>query len=555
MSSRRLGGVLAVALTAAAASLFPVASNAAEPPITPVTPITIGQGYNASVTVDGQGTGHIAYLGNESNTNSLHYCTLPRFATSCTVNTTVPAALSSTSLEHPFVVVNGNTIQIVSYRYGFSVGTFGQDIVYTSTDGGNTWDNGVSAGQNPFHLAILGPGNAVSTITIVDSADGGTIYQRVPLDGTSAGNSRANLSTANLGDSAVGLLDANTPIAVMDDGNDNAFWRRFTGGDPNNAGAWSPETPVGGVSRNPHFAYGPNGVFLVGGDSGFMKSRRWNGNGFDAGVTIPSGASGGETPQAFASQDPSGRIHVTFPQITANCCKVLYATSDDGAHWASRQFQLGTDLPGQTQVAAAPDHVGFATWHTGSPRTVFALPVGPSAAVPTPGKYAGVAVVSGVVLVRVPGSSNFVPLRGGDVIPVGSLVDATKGRVRVTIALPGGKLQSTDFFQGVFRLTQVKSGLATMALAGGNFKVCGRSSSAATAAKVKVVRHLWGEGKGKFRTKGRFAAAAIRGTTWNTIDRCDGTQVKVTKGKVAVTDFKKHKTVVLKAGQSYLAKK
>lgn len=109
-------------------------------------------------------------------------------------------------------------------------------------------------------------------------------------------------------------------------------------------------------------------------------------------------------------------------------------------------------------------------------------------------------------------------------------------------------------YQGVFRLTQAKTGLATMSLADGSFKSCGKAASAGFAAKVKVIRHLWGNGKGQFRTKGKYAAATIRGTTWDTIDRCDGTLVKVTKGRVAVTDFKRHKTVIVKAGHSHLAK-
>ena len=148
-----------------------------------------------------------------------------------------------------------------------------------------------------------------------------------------------------------------------------------------------------------------------------------------------------------------------------------------------------------------------------------------------------------------------VQVRTGDVIPVGAVVDATNGRVRITIALPDGKLQSSDFFEGVFRVTQAKSGLATMVLAGGNFRVCGRGARAgALAAKVKVIRHLWGKGAGKFQTKGKFAAAAIRGTTWDVIDRCDGTLTVVTQGRVVVTNLKTGRKIALKAGQRYLAK-
>jgi hypothetical protein len=158
------------------------------------------------------------------------------------------------------------------------------------------------------------------------------------------------------------------------------------------------------------------------------------------------------------------------------------------------------------------------------------------------------------VLIKLPGSNAFVPLSHDSQIPVGATVDATNGRVRIVIAQPNGKLQSSDFFQGVFTVTQARNGLATMVLAGGNFGVCGKARRGASAAKVKSVRKLWGEGAGKFRTKGRYAAATIRGTTWLTDDRCDGTLIRVTRGSVTVRDLVKKRNVVVTKGHSYLAK-
>ena len=173
---------------------------------------------------------------------------------------------------------------------------------------------------------------------------------------------------------------------------------------------------------------------------------------------------------------------------------------------------------------------------------------------PTTAKFVDATVVSGTVLIQIPPSKKFVQLKTGDVIPVGSVVDATGGRVRITIAQPNGTLQATDFFQGVFQVTQAKNGLATMVLRGGSLARCGRAAAVHSAKSKKVVRHLWGAGSGKFRTKGRYAAASIRGTTWDTIDRCDGTLVRVTQGSVTVRDFKKKRNIVVKRGQSYLAK-
>ena len=67
------------------------------------------------------------------------------------------------------------------------------------------------------------------------------------------------------------------------------------------------------------------------------------------------------------------------------------------------------------------------------------------------------------------------------------------------------------------------------------------------------MRQLWGVGKGKFRTKGKYAAASIRGTQWLTQDRCDGTLVRVTQGSVQVRDFVKGINRVVNAGSRYLA--
>ena len=56
------------------------------------------------------------------------------------------------------------------------------------------------------------------------------------------------------------------------------------------------------------------------------------------------------------------------------------------------------------------------------------------------------------------------------------------------------------------------------------------------------------------RTKGRYSAATVLGTKWTVADRCDGTLTHDITDSVAVTDFVHHKTIVLHAGQSYLAK-
>jgi uncharacterized repeat protein (TIGR01451 family) len=97
-------------------------------------------------------------------------------------------------------------------------------------------------------------------------------------------------------------------------------------------------------------------------------------------------------------------------------------------------------------------------------------------------------------------------------------------------------------------------------LAGGNFSACKTGTKAADARstslsikKKKPPRRLFGNGKGRFRTKGRYSAGTVRGTYWVTIDRCDGTLTHVYRGVVSVHDLVLKTYVRVHAGQSYLA--
>ena len=76
----------------------------------------------------------------------------------------------------------------------------------------------------------------------------------------------------------------------------------------------------------------------------------------------------------------------------------------------------------------------------------------------------------------------------------------------------------------------------------------------ARAAKKPKTRKLWGDGKGKFRTRGQYSAATVRGTKWLVQDSCAGTLTRVTQGVVSVRDEVKKKTLTLRAGKRYLAK-
>lgn len=182
---------------------------------------------------------------------------------------------------------------------------------------------------------------------------------------------------------------------------------------------------------------------------------------------------------------------------------------------------------------------------------------GSSAAQPNPvfARTVVVAPVGGRVLVNVGGG--FVHLTAPRAVRVGTLVDTTDGTVRLTSANPTGKTQTGRFFRGIFRIEQNRSagGLVNLVIRDNlNSSVCGASAARNAAVNRRVLGLLRGTAKGSFRTTGRFAAATVRGTDWGVRDRCDGTLTVVRSGVIAVFDFRLNKTVIVRAGQAYLAK-
>ncbi len=194
----------------------------------------------------------------------------------------------------------------------------------------------------------------------------------------------------------------------------------------------------------------------------------------------------------------------------------------------------------------------------------------PPSSLPAPvlGKTVDASVVSGVVLVK-SGPGKFVRLTAARQLPVGSEVDALRGSLRLVTATARQHVTQTGTFRGgVFRVAQASrgasKGLATLSLLQGAvtgapaYSVCtrkGKSEDAsAAAASHKVLQLLHASARGKFRTSGRYSAATVRGTVWSVANRCDGTLTHVSSHTVAVTDFVRHVTVVLHAGQSYLAR-
>ena len=211
------------------------------------------------------------------------------------------------------------------------------------------------------------------------------------------------------------------------------------------------------------------------------------------------------------------------------------------------------DLPAEVEPPAEPE-------------SILPPPVPPVA-----GETFNVEPADGEVLVRRPQDGELIPLDRAASLPVGSRVDAREGEVTVQTAPAEGvalPTQRAEFRSAMFKVGQAAKGsrIVDITMQHGDFESCGQSAAparrkgkgtaraAARKRSSKRVRVIWGSGKGRFRTRGRHAAATVRGTVWQVEDRCDATVTRVKEGAVDVEDFATGRTVTVRAGGRYVAR-
>jgi hypothetical protein len=173
---------------------------------------------------------------------------------------------------------------------------------------------------------------------------------------------------------------------------------------------------------------------------------------------------------------------------------------------------------------------------------------------PEAGKEVNGRPIRGTVRIKLPGRKRFRVLKEGEQLPNGTTVDTLKGRIRLYAASDKkGNTKSADFYDGIFKVKQGKGSKPVTTLTLTEKLSCGTGQASAAATRKKK-RRLWGNGSGRFQTKGKHSAATVVGTKWLVEDRCTSTLTRVVRGRVSVRDFVKHKTVRVKAGKRYIAR-
>ena len=249
--------------------------------------------------------------------------------------------------------------------------------------------------------------------------------------------------------------------------------------------------------------------------------------------TYIGGAPGDDTVTAFVDQNTNGKRDTSEPQVTANVT------------WE------GPPPPEQGETANARPQ------GDGTVRVRFPSGAG-GASARLAAKRLGVPLSAA--------QTSFVRLTENTPIPLGSTLDTSDGTVQLLTAgkatkqTGGSPFMSAKFNGGTFTVIQKgRAGVSEMVMRGGQLTACKRPVPQGGARKTTVQaarsgRRLFGNGRGRFRTRGRNSSATVRGTKWLVKDQCRGTTTKVTKGSVLVRDFTRKRTITLKKGKSYLAK-
>ena len=351
-------------------------------------PVTIGNGENPSILVDGAGTAHIVW--NEpvpGGADRLHYCRIPRGASACAVSKVLtidqPASLGNSpdtnkDTEGPRALSVGSELLVLSNRSPNVVAEPGcndpdpsdcpvsdsNNYLFTSEDGGSSFGDPGLIGTNPVGFGAVAFGAGSPFIATLASEAG----QGLTFQAAHAGQFASD--TASFGNAAAGgngsccllALDSASqrPVVALATGG-RIVVREWDGtGSPNDLAQWttSPSFPAGG---QPAIAAGPAGVFVAGSPCDSCNQtvvRRVTGAG--VGPAVPIGPSAN---QFNLSEDGSGTLQAVYGTDTPRH-ELLLRSSRDGVHFSAPQVIAASASTAfeSPRAAATADGGGTAVW-------------------------------------------------------------------------------------------------------------------------------------------------------------------------------------------------
>jgi hypothetical protein len=255
----------------------------------------------------------------------------------------------------------------------------------------------------------------------------------------------------------------------------------------------------------------------------------------------------------------------------ANCAAIAGATSptytlssgDVGS--TIRIAETASNAAGSRGAARSSPTAPVQPSEPGNAEGISSSSSAPPSVLPPPvvGKRETVRVLAGKVTIRLNGKGRFTTLSGSASLVDGSEVDATDGRVMVTVATLTHHMASAELYLGRFEIHQDHRPRSdethfrlSLPLAGCPRVALPRGAAASAKRHGARSRHLWvSEHGGSWGTNGRYVSTTVEGTRWLTQDECDRSEVSVVSGKVKVLDLVRNKTKFLIRGQHYAVKR
>jgi hypothetical protein len=296
-------------------------------------------------------------------------------------------------------------------------------------------------------------------------------------------------------------------------------------------------------------------------------------------LRLASGAAaidaGVEDPLAAGTSDPAGapRSIGARPDIGAYehdpasppVARPPVGDDDDGEDGAPDDDPSD---PGATDQDTKQGGVTPTPGSTAEPFGVLPLAL-PAAGTPALAETVAVDVDSGTLLVRAPGARTFVPLTAATVVGVGSTIDARAGRVRLTSVREGGRLQTGEFWGGIFTVRQTRSAVpyTELVLTGGDFRGCPTARTRAARRRSPPAAPSTGASAGPSCARcgaatTRAASALADATATRRSEAPSGSSRTAatararwsSTARVLVKPTRRGRTVLVKAGSSHLVR-
>jgi hypothetical protein len=299
-----------------------------------------------SVAIEPNGDIVVTYDIHSGTTGKTAVCVLHRGARKCAETVTLSPLSGDDEFTVPEVFSPSAGKVVVLQNTCCDSSANGDDLLYTSTDGGATFGPAVRVGSVGVAAAAL-IGNQ---IVFSAGGAGGAAVESIPVTASGPPSSMATAITKASFDNAVGSYKGGALIGSDFLGSDYTTYVAYApaGDDFNSSASYH----VAGTFPHEHLIGMSGSALLTVQTTGkqALLLRLFNGTNFGAAHIVPGTEGGG--PQWFGiDTDPSGTVHVFSSRAAVRTYQLLEISTTDGSHWTHPQ-DLGSGIASSAFAAA-----------------------------------------------------------------------------------------------------------------------------------------------------------------------------------------------------------